>query len=243
MGQSQIGDHVAHFGSLQQRAVGAHVVGDPGGAQRQGQRFSLGIGPHQHRHLAGVSDLAALQQTADLGGHEASLGHLVVGGVQPRRQAGRVGRPAVGPGAKRGGDGVAQGYQVASRAEVLVEDHRAGVGVLPAELGQIARLGSRKRVQALIGIAHDQQVVVPRHDLAQQPVLQTRGVLELIDQHPAVGVLEQLQGRRVTAEQARRGRQHGREVDCPPLLKQAVVGLAQRPEQVRIEAAHRFQLS
>ena len=77
------------------------------------------------------------------------------------------------------------------RPVVVHERDRAAAGEVPRELGERRRVGARERVDRLRAVADDAQVGAVAEPRAQQPGLERRRVLELVDEQvpeaPALG--------------------------------------------------------
>jgi hypothetical protein len=70
-----------------------------------------------------------------------------------------------------------------TRSVVLLELHDRRAGVVAPETADVAHVRAAPAVDALIVVADDAQVVVPAHELPQEPVLRRVRVLELVDEH------------------------------------------------------------
>src|SRR5690606_8443528 len=117
------------------------------------------VGAVEDRDVAGL-DALLVGQPVDLLGHEPGLVVLVVGHVA--HDLGAV--ALVGPEVLRLARLVAPAYRggggqdVLRRAVVLLQQDRAGVGVVALELQDVADRRTPERVDRLVGVAHHAQL-------------------------------------------------------------------------------------
>ena len=99
----------------------------------------------------------------------------------------------LGPGhpAARGTDHpVGQGHHLRGGAVVALEAHHGRVRETTGEVQQVARRGPGERVDGLVGIADDGQIVAITEPRVEHPLLQRGDVLVLIDHETPVSVAE-----------------------------------------------------
>jgi hypothetical protein len=95
--------------------------------------------------------------------------------------------PVVPPGSGGlGDDGVREPDDLRRRAVVAHEPHLLRAGEAAAELEQVGRRGAGEAVDRLVGVADDAQVVATAEPGVEQPLLQRRDVLVLVDDEGAV---------------------------------------------------------
>jgi hypothetical protein len=80
---------------------------------------------------------------------------------------------------------------------------------------------------AVLRIANDGKIAMTLHNLAKQLELCVRRVLEFVGHDKAIGVLDDAERPGLRFKQMHRQRQHGREVDCTPIVKVCFVSCAQ----------------
>lgn len=78
-------------------------------------------------------------------------------------------------------DPVGRRQHLGCGAVVAGEADHLGALVLGGEAGQVLRVGAGERVDRLEPVPDDAGIVAPVHPQADQPVLQRRGVLVLVD--------------------------------------------------------------
>ncbi len=111
---------------------------------------------------------------------------------------------AAGHPSPRGGDHpVGQRHHLRRRPVVPFQAHHGGVRKSPREVEQVARRGPGERVDGLVRIADDGQVVSVAQPCRQHPLLQWRDVLVLVDDEAAVAVPELLGDRGVVLDRGR----------------------------------------
>ena len=82
-------------------------------------------------------------------------------------------------------DGIGRINNILSRAIVLLQFVDAQVGILVAQVENVANVGSTERVYTLCIIAYDTKLSVVATQLIDNEVLREVGILLLIDQHIA----------------------------------------------------------
>ena len=120
--------------------------------------------------------------------------------------------------------------QALRRAAVLHQGDHGRVGVRATESLEIPERGAAPGEDRLIVVADRGDVSMRLDEEAQQLELRVVGVLELVDQHIAIAVLESTRGRGVIAQQAQAERDLVPEVDHALLLLQRRVRLVDRGE-------------
>ncbi len=133
----------------------------------------------------------------DRGGHRGGLGGLVGMLVERRGRArlalaDQVQLAARHPAAGRGDHPVGQRHHLRGGPVVAFQPDHRGVGKPPREVEQVARRGPGERVDGLVGVADDGQVVAIAQPGVEHPLLQRRDVLVLVDDEAAVAVPELL---------------------------------------------------
>ncbi len=104
------------------------------------------------------------------------------------------------PAARGGDDPVGQRHHLRGGPVVAFQPHHRGVGKAPREVEQIARRGAGERVDGLVGVADDGQVVAVAEPGVEHPLLQRGDVLILVDDEAAVAVAELLGHRSVVLD-------------------------------------------
>jgi hypothetical protein len=148
------------------------------------------------------------------------------------------------------GVGAEQHRGLASVRDLAAEDeagdfvgHKAGLvqhvdarfRIVARECLQQRRVGAPERVDALGRIADDAEVPMSFDEPLHERVLDWARVLRFVDQHPAKGVLQHVQGARVRVEQAQRQELHGGVVDSSVRVQETFVGVAELGQQLLVE--------
>ena len=107
-----------------------------------------------------------------------------------------AGHPAAGG----GDDAVGQRHHLRGGPVVALQAHHRGVGESPREVQQVARRGAGERVDGLVGVADDGEVVALAQPCVQHPLLQRGDVLVFVDDEAAVAVAELLGDRGVVLD-------------------------------------------
>ena len=107
------------------------------------------------------------------------------------------------PAARRGDDPVGQRHHLRGGAVVALQPHHGGLREAPGEVQQELRGGAGERVDGLVGIADDREVVTLAEPGVEHPLLQRGDVLVLVDDEAAVAVPELLGDRRVVLDRRR----------------------------------------
>ena len=107
-----------------------------------------------------------------------------------------AGHPAAGG----GDDAVGQRHHLRGGPVVALQAHHRGVGESPREVQQVARCGAGERVDGLVGVADDGDVVAIPQPCVQHPLLQRGDVLVFVDDEAAVAVAELLGDRGVVLD-------------------------------------------
>ena len=191
---------------------------------------------------AGVEELAHLDR------HGGGLG-LVVGAFgELRHRAGRALRHELqrrGPGGVGGGAAAApaaqqlvgQPHHLRGGAVVADQLDHGGLGVLRLEAEQVLRRGAGERVDGLAGVADDAQLVAAAEPQFQQPLLQRRNVLVLVDDEVPVLLADGGGDLRVLLQDAHGDQQHVLEVDDVPVGLDVLVGLEDPGDGGQVKAA------
>ena len=109
------------------------------------------------------------------------------------------------------------------RSVVRLEPNDAGILVGAGEVEQEARVGPRERVDRLAGIADDADVAAIAAPQLEQPVLERRHVLELVDGEVAVLLVDGCGDVRLRLEHPRARQQDILEVELSPLVLELLV--------------------
>ncbi len=96
------------------------------------------------------------------------------------------------PPARDRDDAVGQRHHLRGGPVVALEPHHRGVGEAAREVQQVAGRGAGERVDGLVGVADDGQVVALAEPRVEHPLLQRGDVLVLVDDEAAVAVAELL---------------------------------------------------
>ena len=98
---------------------------------------------------------------------------------------------AAGHPTARGGDHpVGQRHHLRGGAVVTFQAHHGGVGKAAGEVQQVARRGPGERVDGLVGIADDGEIVAVTEPRVEHPLLQRGDVLIFVDDETAVAIAE-----------------------------------------------------
>ena len=171
---------------------------------------------YKHRDLRGRR--ARFDEPLDRLRHRGGFGSLVGIFVECRLRTGvaladQVQLAAGHPSARRGDDPVGQRDHLRRRPVVAFQAHHSGVRKPPREVQQVARCGAGERVDGLVGVADDGQVVAVAQPRRQHPLLQRRHVLVLVDDEAAVAVPELVGDRGVVLDRCRGMQQQVVEVE------------------------------
>ena len=107
-----------------------------------------------------------------------------------------AGHPAAGS----GDDAIGQRHHLRGGPVVALEAHHCGVGKAPREVQQILRRGAGERIDGLVGVADDGEIVAVTQPRVQHALLQRGDVLIFVDHEAAVPVAELLGDRRVVLD-------------------------------------------
>ncbi len=198
----QVREGIADLTTLVEPNGSHHPVGKPNPDHDLFQSAGLCVRAVEDRHIAG-GDPRGIAEPIDLGGHETRLVVLVVGHIPHDRVAQGSGTPQP----LGGSIGVVRDHRVGGAqdrlggAVVLLEQDRAGIGVVLPELGDVADRGAPERVDGLVRVADHAQLsgsdVGDRigslrpgdrrttHQLTDEHVLRVVRVLVLVHQHVA----------------------------------------------------------
>ena len=159
-----------------------------------------------------------VDQVLDLLGDRGGLGRLV-GVLGERRVRPGVALPdemqlaACHPAAGGGDHPVGERHHLRGGPVVTLQAHHRGVGKPPRKVEQVARRGAGERVDRLVGVADDGQVVAAAEPGVEHPLLQRGDVLILVDDEAAVAVAELLCDRVVVLDRGRGVQQQVVEVE------------------------------
>ena len=245
-GGPELQDGVADFLPGEEPLTAAQLVADPGRGQRLFVGFGLAVGAEEHGDLAGRR--AGVEQFADPGGDRGGLG-LVVGAFGELRHRAR--RPLRHELQRRGPGGVRRGAAAAPAGEEVVGelDHLRGGTVVPDQLDhvglgihgleaeQVLRGGAGEGVDGLAGVAHDAEVVAAAEPQLQEPLLQRRDVLVLVDDEVPVLLPDGRGHLRVLLQDADGDQQHVLEVDDVAVGLDVLIGLEDPRHGGQVEAA------
>ncbi len=107
------------------------------------------------------------------------------------------------PAARRGDHLVGQRHHLRSGTVVALQADHGRVGEAAGEVEQVARRGAGERVDGLVGVADDGEVVAVTEPGVEHPLLQRGDVLVLVDHEAAVAVAELLGHGRVVLDRGR----------------------------------------
>ena len=194
------------FLAAEEALAAAHLERDTGLGERLFVDLRLRVDAVEHRDLRGCG--ARLDQVLDLLGHRGGLGHLVGVFGERRRRAGvaladEVQLAAGHPAAGGGDDAVGQRHHLRRGPVVALQPHHRGVGKPPRKVEQVARCGAGERVDGLVGVADDREVVAAAEPGVEHPLLQRGDVLIFVDDEAAVAVAEFLCDRVIVFDRGR----------------------------------------
>ena len=145
--------------------------------------------------------MSFLMLRGDRGGLGDLVGILVERRLRPRRALPDQVQLAAGhPAARRRDDPVGQRHHLRRGPVVPLQPDHRGVGKAAGEVEQVARRGPGERVDGLVGVADDGQVVTVAEPGVEHPLLQRRDVLVLVDHEAAVAIPELLRHRGVVLD-------------------------------------------
>ena len=104
------------------------------------------------------------------------------------------------PAARGGDDAVGQRHHLRGGPVVTLEPHHRGVGEPARKVQQVARCGAGERVDGLVGVADDREVVALPQPGVEHTLLQRCDVLVFVDDETAVAVAELLRDRGVVLD-------------------------------------------
>ncbi len=155
----QVGQGVLDLATLVEPRAADHLVGQPDSHEHLFQRPRLGVGAVEHGDVTGA-DPVVVAEPVDRPRHEGRLVVLVVTDVAD--DAGAVSGVApqvlLATALVAGDDRVGRAQDGLGRAVVLLEQDRAGVGVVLLELLDVADGGAAERVDRLVGVTDDDQL-------------------------------------------------------------------------------------
>ena len=200
--QPEVAQDVLDLLALVEPDAAEHPVRRADAHQHVLDHAALRVRSIEDRHVA-VAEALALTEPLDLVDHEERLVVLVLGPVQDRELA----VAGLGPQALRLAVHVVLDQRVRDAQDVLrgavvllhQEDRR--VGIVALEVQDVLDRRAAPRVHALVGVADDADVAVPRRQHVHQLVLRAVRVLVLVDQDVAEPLLVVLQDLRVQLEQ------------------------------------------
>ena len=138
-------------------------------------------------------------------GDGGGLGDLVGVLAERRRRPGgaladQVQLAARHPAARDRDDPVGERHHLRGGAVVTLQSDDRGFGESPGEIEQVARRGAGERVDGLVGVTDDGEVVAVAEPGVKHPLLQRCDVLILVNHEAAVAVTELLSDRRVVLD-------------------------------------------
>ena len=209
----------------------AHLERDPG--EREGLLVVLRarVQAVEHRHLLVRDALAG--EAPHLADDELGLGQPV-GLHQGQRllAAGPDGAQHLLRAAQLGHEPVRDREDLRRRAVVLLEPHDERAGKARGHRQEILRRRARERVDRLVVVADDAEVVAVAEPALEERLLQQVDVLVLVDRERAVALAEGRQRRLVLVEQADRQLEQVFEVDEPAFGLPRLVGAKDALHQV-----------
>ena len=223
----QVGQRVLHLAALVEAGPADQLVADPVAQERLLDRPALGVRAVHHGDvartrpallvvgLAGQERTAATDQAFDLAGDPFGLLFLVVGlEALDRPATGLLGpQLLVRSGGVPADDGMGGVEDQLGRAVVLLELDHGGVRLVALEVEDVAQVGPTPRVDRLVVVADDAQVVVARRERPDPQVLGPVRVLVLVDVEVAPALLVAGEHGRRLLEQAHRLEQDVVEVE------------------------------
>ena len=231
----EVGERVADLAALVEAHPADHLVGLAGADEHLLEHPGLGVGPVEHRHVAGPGD-ALVGELVDLLGDEPGLVALVVADVPDDlgAVAGLAPEP-LGLAALVVADHRVGGVEDRlGGAVVLLEQDRGGVREVLLEVHDVADVGAAERVDRLVRVTDHHQLGgldplaagagllhLVGAELVDEGVLRVVGVLVLVDEHVAEAAAVDLAHLRERLEQVHRGHDQVVEVER--------VGVAQPP--------------
>ena len=182
-----------HHGRLlgQRDVVAADGDGHPGCHHGPAQRTERGgRGPDQDRHLRPRPAVQARrpQYPGEIGGFFARGAEHRDVGAAGRQPVGGVDGALLGPPGQPGGQAPGGGQQLGARAPAAPQrHHRHGATGAEARVDLADRrlVGAAERVDRLVGVAHEHDLVGAVREELQQLGLRRIGVLVLVDEDPA----------------------------------------------------------
>ena len=187
--QREVGDRVLDLGPFVELRAADHLVGDLGSHERVLEHPRLGVGAVEDGNLRARHPL--VEEPLDRAEHVAGLGVLV--GQHPHLD--RVALAQLGPQRLRDlvavvpDHGVGGGEDRLRRAVVLLELDDMRVGEVLLEVEDVADIRSAESVDRLRVIADHREIPPLAAQQRQPAVLGMVGVLVLVDQHVAEGLL------------------------------------------------------
>ena len=213
--EAHVGDQVLDLAPLPESNAADQPVGNATSGQHVFEGARLCVGAVEHREV-GVTPVLRLAQALDLIGDELGLLDLVVSlGRDHLLAPGALGPQALGGALGIAADDAVGGVQDGlAGAVVLLEVHDMGVGVVLAELEDVADVGSAEAIDGLVVVAHDRDVAVLRRQQVDEDVLRAVGVLVLVDEDVAEAIPPLGEGLGVGAEEL--GELHQQVVEVKP---------------------------
>ena len=194
-GALQRDQRLLDFLTVEKPLAAADLIGDA----RLGQRFlvDLGLGVHPVQDGDLGCRGAGFDQSRDRRGHRGGFRGLVGMFVERRGRARLALTDQLQLAARDPAPGgrdhlVGQRHHLRSRPVVALEPDDCGVRKPPGEVQQVARRGPGERVDGLVGVADDGEVVAVAQPGREHPLLQRRDVLVLVDDKAAVAGAELL---------------------------------------------------
>ncbi len=198
----------------QERAV-AHLVRDRRGGERLLERLRTGVDPVEHRDLL-ERDVLLLVQTPHRLDDGADLGLLVGFGAREGRWSGGPGRAErLAEPAEPRREPVGELEHLGRRAVVLLEPHHRRVRVPRREPEQVRRRRAGERVDRLVVVADDAEVVAIAEPAFEQAGLERVHVLVLVHGERREPRPDLLGGLGVLVEQPQREPEHVLEIEPP----------------------------
>ena len=151
---------------------------------------------------------------------------------RPRRDAGE---PLVGGGSAGRQDAVRQRQDLGRRAVVGLEPHDPRVRVALLEADQVVAGGAGERVDRLVLVADDREVLPPAEPRVEERRLERVRVLVLVDREPAIAVAHLGRDRVVGLDEPDRQLEHVLEVDPAGARLGGLVAAVEGGHQVRRE--------
>ena len=226
----QLLQHGLRSRAAQERAV-AHLIRDARGRERLLERLGAGVDPVQDRDLF-QRDVVGAQLVHGLDDRRDLLLHVVDGTRDHRRSRLHRRLERLAEPAQVRGQLVREAEDLRRRAVVALQADDRRVREPIREPEQVVGRGAGERVDRLVIVAHDAEVVAIAQPAVEQRRLQRVHVLELVDRERLEPFADRLGGLRVRVEHLDREPEHVLEVDLAVRLLAPFVPLVHAEHQL-----------